>query len=118
MSAISTPRSQFWPQKAVIFSYEQSEFPNGTNVDPVPLYLGNSDAALGGPQQRIRADVGLGLGSIYISHFTKTSIDGTNNPSLTGWNVAYDQTLPSILWSSTTVRFARRLLYRGHSSFL
>jgi hypothetical protein len=68
-------------------------------VDPVGLYLGTLDANVGGPQGRIRADIGIGFSSISISRFTYTNFDGTPNPAQTGWTVGYDQNLPPIVWS-------------------
>jgi hypothetical protein len=88
----------FWPQKMIIVSYTKEEYPNSADVDPLALYLGSKDAALGGPQQRIRMDVGLGLGSIAVTHFTYTGINGLNDPTQSGWTVAYDQTLPAVPW--------------------
>jgi hypothetical protein len=50
----------------IIVSYTKEEYPNSADVDPLALYLGSKDAALGGPQQRIRMDVGLGLGRYFF----------------------------------------------------
>lgn len=90
----------------MVFSYMPSE--NTTN--PVDIYFGNKgvDALIGGPQNRIRTDIGRGITSVLLSHYKYWDVTGNLVVGRTGWTTSYDLTLASLPWTIATSSFDSR----------
>jgi hypothetical protein len=87
-----------------MFSYEPME--NLTNA--VDIYYQTDagiDKAIGGSQNRIRTDLGIGITSCLLQHFAYWDITGAKVTASIGWTTSYDLTVGFLPWISKASYF-------------
>jgi len=88
----------YWPKKTTMFSYLGIE--NLTNTVDIYYQASGLDDIIGGSQNRIRTDLGNGITSVALQHYTYTDINLNPVTSLIGWTTSFDLTLPPLPWTS------------------